>query len=210
MAGSLSGVEEQELQAAASKPEPAALTLHLSVAGNCSPCAPAAVSGRECGGAVTGSASEPRQQGAAPAQQQDQLWEQRLAPALATHSSSGLLACPVLEPQTPAETPPQLSRAFTAEGPDSCRASPQQPGADAPSSAQAHAAQSMACRGAQTCGGQTGIDRALDCSSATARKQGPAPRKAPKLALRVVPKDTETVEQIDAQGMPAYFELSCR
>ena len=210
MAGSLPVAAAQQLQAAASKPEAATLTPHLSVAG-CSPCAPAAVRRRELAGAVTGSDGEPQQQGAAPAEQRGQLWEQRLAPILATHSSSGLLACPVLEPQTPAETPPQLSRAFTAEGPDSCRASPQQLGADAPGTAQAHAAQSAAGQRTQTCGAQLGTDSARDSNSAPAKKQGPASRgKAPKLALRVVPKDTTTADQLDEQGMPAYFELFCR
>ncbi len=207
--GSLPGTEGQHLQAAVSKPEHATLESHPSVAG-CSPGASAAVRATVCGGATTGSAGQ-LQQGSAAAQQRDQLCGQLVAPILLTHGSNGLPACSVMEPKTPAETPPQLSRAFTAEGPNSCRASPQQRGIDASSSArgQAHAAQGMACQGAHMHGGQLGTE--AEGRSASAKKQGAcSTRKAPKLALRIVPKDTETAEHVEAQGMLAYFELSCR
>ncbi len=210
MAGSLTAPGSQRLQAAAFKPEPATLSAHPSVAG-CSPAASVAVRATDCEGAITVSASQLRLQGSAAAQQLDQLCGQRLAPNLLTHGSSGLLACSVVEPKTPAETPPQLTRAFTAEGPNSCRASPQQPGIDAPSSAQADAAQGRARQGAQMHGSQLGIGIVQESRSASAKKQGlSSTKKAPKLALRIVPKDTETAEQIEAQGMLAYFELSCR
>ena len=201
VAGSLNGTGVQ-LQLEASKPEPAAMTSDPSIPG-CSPCVSAAVRAAECGGATTGSAGE--------LQQRDQLRQQRLAPILTTHSSSGLPLCSVLEPQTPAETPPQLSRAFTAEGPGSCRASPQQPGVDALLSAQAYAAQGVAYQGAQMHGVQLGAEGVSGGRAARAKKPGSSStRKALKLAVRIVPKDTETAEHIEAQGMLAYFELSCR
>lgn len=201
VAGSLHGTGapvHAQLRTEASKPEPATVTSDPSLPG-CSPCASAAVGAADCGAATTGSAS---------GLQQEHLWEQRLAPVLTTYSSGGLPVCSVLEPQTPAETPPQLSRAFTAEGPGSCRASPQQPGRDAPSSAQAWAAQGMARQGAQLHGSAEGVS---DGRATAAKEQGPcSTRKAPKLALRIVPRDTETAEHVEAQGMLAYFELSCR
>ena len=207
VAGSLPGFAAQHLQAAFLQPEPAMLASHPSGAG-CSPVASAAARATDRGGATTGSASQ-LQQGSAAAQQPDQLCGQRLAPILLTHGSSGLLACSVVEPKTPAETPPQLSRAFTAEGPHFCHASPHQQGMNAPGSAQAHSAQAMTRQGTQNRGSQLGAED--EGRSASAKKQGPSSsRKAPKLALRIHPKDTETAEHIEAQGMLAYFELSCR
>lgn len=43
--------------------------------------------------------------------------------------------------------------------------------------------------------------------------KAPAPQKgqkAPKLELRVVPREPQTVHALEEQGLPAYFELSCR
>lgn len=180
-------------------------------------------------------------------EQAGSLSQQRPAPILTTHSYTGLLADDVMEPQTPAETPPQLSRAFTAEGPQSQHASPQQVGIDASSlpisrepntgslafmsegppsqhaspqqpgintSGQAVSIrQSMVHHGAQRLGeGQLDWACLHDRSRPqSAKKQGPSSgRKAPKLALRVIPKDPETAEAVERQGMHAYFELTCR
>ena len=192
----------QQLPRAVYKPRPAALASKTSVLCH-SASAPAALAA-DCEEGLP-------QLGAADLQQHIQMREQRLAPLLTTHSSSGLLACSTLEPQTPAETPPQLSRAFTAEGPSSYLASPQQHSIGALTDAQACAAHSVASQITQLNSRQISEKILREDGSASAKQKGPAStQKAPKLALRVVPKDTETAEHIEAQGGLAYFELSCR
>lgn len=178
----------------------------------------------------------------ADSEQAGSLPQQRPAPILTMHSYTRLLTDDVVEPQTPAETPPQLSRAFTAEGPQSQHASPQKAGIDASSlpvstelntgslalmseGAQSqHASpqqpgintsgqavsieQPTVYHGAQRLGGECLQDRSRPQS---AKKQVlSSGRKAPKLALRVIPKDPETAEAVEGQGMHACFELSCR
>ena len=143
--------------------------------------------------------------------QAGQLHLKHLAPTLTSHTSSGQLALGVPEPQTPAETPPpQLSRAHTAEAshPQHACCGRLQPGPSPATQQQPH-----------HCGQSPGGER--DPSSTSKLQAGgqggnasSAPpssgRKAPKLALSIIPQNAELAVSLENQGLPAYFELSCR
>ena len=136
--------------------------------------------------------------------QAGQLHLKHLAPTLASHTSSGQLALGVPEPQTPAETPPpQLSRAHTAEA-----SHPPQP---SPSPA----AQQQPHHWAQSPGGQrepssTGKLQAGGRGGNASSAPPTSGRKAPKLALSIIPQNADLAASLEKQDLPAYFELSCR
>jgi hypothetical protein len=182
----------------------------------------AAASAAPCGQSMKGSGSQvqqvSQQQGAAAAalQQPAPSWALQAGPHLAPHDSSGQLVLGVPEPQTPAETLPQLSRHDTEEAlPRSQRASPAQQAGPGPHPAQQGGGigQASDCSGAQSSQeGQPGVSKPQEGQeSMSFRARAPASgRKAPKLALRVVPLDPDTAVAMEQQGLPAYFELSCR
>ena len=179
-----------------------------------------AASAAPCGQGVKGSGSQTQQasqqQGVAALQQPALSWALQAGPDLTPHDSSGQLALGVPEPQTPAETPPQLSRHDTAEAlPRSQRASPAQRAGPGPHPAQQGGGMGQAsdCPGAHSSReGQPGVSKLQEGQETmSAKARAPAScRKAPKLALRVVPLDPDTAVAIEQQGLPAYFELSCR
>ena len=73
--------------------------------------------------------------------------------------------------------------------------------------------QASDCSGAQSSQeGQPGVSKPREGQESVSFKTraSASGRKAPKLALRVVPLDPDTAVAMEQQGLPAYFELSCR
>ena len=197
----------------------AAASLPACVTGNlASPSSRSGVSAAVCpGGRVSGTAASAAQlqyaskpPGAAASRPAGQLHLKHLAYTLTSHASSGQLALGVPEPQTPAETPPQLSRADTAEAAHpqlACRRQ-RQPSPSPAAQQQPHihaqnpgGQRDPSSTGKLQAGGQGGDASAAPPASG---------RKAPKLALSIIPQDAELAASLENQGLPAYFELSCR